>query len=241
MSLLPIVPWNDRSSARCGASRSEACWIASGLRQALALDGEAADVHACRSPRPCRTASCRRTTSGCAPPRRPRRCRRAGRSPRASRCGGRRPDPACPSPARPRRDRRSASGAPSSRRPDCGRSARGTSAARTTVLSALPPGLAIARSMTMSRAGSGRSGYWKAPLSTLALSASDGKGAVAVLALDLAVDRDRARRLHLVEVVGVDRRHQREDAPELGAGRAEGEVEADVLRRRSWPSRRRRA
>ena len=45
----------------------------------------------------------------------------------------------------------------------------------TTVLSALPPGLVIARSMEMSRAGSGRSGYWKAALSTLALSASDGK------------------------------------------------------------------
>ena len=41
--------------------------------------------------------------------------------------------------------------------------------------SALPPGLLIARSMAMSRAGSGRSGYWKAPLSTLALSASAGK------------------------------------------------------------------
>ena len=45
----------------------------------------------------------------------------------------------------------------------------------TTVLSALPPGLVSARSRKMSRAGSGRSGYWKAALSTLALSANDGK------------------------------------------------------------------
>jgi hypothetical protein len=45
----------------------------------------------------------------------------------------------------------------------------------TTVLSALPPGLVSARSMKMERAGSGRSGYWKAALSTLVLTAKDGK------------------------------------------------------------------
>ena len=43
------------------------------------------------------------------------------------------------------------------------------------MLSALPPGLLSARSTKMSRAGSGRSGYWKAALLTLALSANDGK------------------------------------------------------------------
>ena len=45
----------------------------------------------------------------------------------------------------------------------------------TTVLSALPPGLVSARSMKMSRAGSGRSGYWKAASLTLALSWNAGK------------------------------------------------------------------
>ena len=42
-------------------------------------------------------------------------------------------------------------------------------------LSALPPGLVIARSRKIERAGSGRSGYWKAASFTLAFSANDGK------------------------------------------------------------------
>ena len=83
--------------------------------------------------------------------------------------------------------------------------------------------------MKMARAGSGRSGYWNAASFTLALMRERREGAVAVLALDLAVDREAARGLHLVEVVGVDRRHQRQDAAEVGAGRVEGEVEPEVL------------
>src|SRR6185312_10401151 len=47
-----------------------------------------------------------------------------------------------------------------------------------------------------------------------------GEGAVAVLALDRAFDREGSRRLHLREVMGVDRRHEGEDTAEIRGGGA---------------------
>ena len=44
-SLLPIVPLNDLSAAFWGASVSDACWMARGLRSAAALDREVGHVH----------------------------------------------------------------------------------------------------------------------------------------------------------------------------------------------------
>ena len=55
------------------------------------------------------------------------------------------------------------------------------------------------------------------------------EGAVAILALDPAVHGKVARRLHLVEVAGVDRRHQRQNAAEVGAGCLECQVETEQL------------
>ncbi len=55
------------------------------------------------------------------------------------------------------------------------------------------------------------------------------EGAVAVLALDPGVHRKVARRLHLIEITGVHRRHQREDAPEIGARRPECQIQPEQL------------
>ena len=60
---------------------------------------------------------------------------------------------------------------------------------------------------------------------------------LAVLALDAAVDGDRAGGLHLLEVVGVDGGDQRQDVPELRAGRGEREVEGELLTGRSGGAR----
>ena len=58
------------------------------------------------------------------------------------------------------------------------------------------------------------------------------EGAVAILALHPAVHGEAARGLHLVEVAGVHRRHQRQDAAEVGARRLEREIEAQELAHR---------
>jgi hypothetical protein len=66
----------------------------------------------------------------------------------------------------------------------------------------------------------------------LAFSAKDGKALSPYLPLTRPENREAARRLHLVEIVGVDRRYQRQDAPEVRTRRLEREVEADPLARR---------
>ena len=57
------------------------------------------------------------------------------------------------------------------------------------------------------------------------------EGALAVLALDSSVHRERARGPHRLEVPGVDRGHERQDVLEVGVGRPEPQVEAQAILR----------